>query len=258
MPISNPDRQSRFRGDERSASEVLGYVVVFALVITSIGFIVVSGVESLENVRDAEQASNAERAFDVVADNMAAIYERNSPSRATEIDLAESELFYGNNVSIAITVDDGTATTFEFELQPVELRITDDTSLVYEGGAVFREQDEGGVMLREPPLLFTESRVHTPIIQTTTANFRSVGRTTVLLRGQSENRSVLVSDTDGTYNEVTIEVVSPRYELWQQYFEENSALSCSVTDSTNTVECSVTDPEIVYVNLQRIGVSIIL
>lgn len=246
------------RRDERGASEVLGYVVVFALVITAIGFIVVAGIGSLENVRDAEQASNAERAFDVVADNMAAIYERNSPSRATEIDLANSELFYGNNISIAISVDDGTTTTYEYEIQPVELRITDDTSLVYEGGAVFRDQEDGGVILREPPLLFTESRVHIPIIQTTTTDFRSVGGATVLLRGQAENRSVLVSDVDDTYDEVTIEVVSPRYELWQRYFADNSALSCSVTDSTNTVECSVTDPEIVYVTLQRIGVSIVL
>jgi hypothetical protein len=249
---------SSFDGDDRGASDVLGYIVVFALIITAIGFIVVSGVQSLENVRDAEQASNAERAFDVVADNMAAIYERNSPSRATEIDLAESELFYGNNVSIEVTVDDGTPTTFEFELKPVELRITNDTSLVYEGGAVFREEGDGGIVLREPPLLFTESRVHTPIVQTFTSNFRSAGRTTVLLRGQSTNRSVLVSDLDDSYDEVTIEVTSPRYELWNRYFEEQSSLSCDVSDSKNTVECTHSDPDIVYVNLQQIELSIIL
>lgn len=250
---------SDFRSNVRSASEVLGYIIVFALVLTSIGFITALGLPQLEDVRDAEQAANAERAFDVVADNMAAIYERDAPSRSTEIDLSDAEMFYANNISIAVTVDDGTVTqTREYQIRPIQLRINDDTSLIYEGGAVFRVQEEGGVVLRDAPFLVTENRVHTPIVQTTAPGVETARGTTVLLRGQSAGRSVVVSDTQGTYESVNITIASPRYELWNQTLSDRPALTCSTDPGSATVECSVDDPELVYVTRQQIEISIIL
>lgn len=250
---------SEFRSDGRSASEVLGYIFVFALVLMAIAFVTALGVPTLEDVRDSEQSANAERAFDVVADNMAAIYERNSPSRSTEIDLANTELFYGNNISIAVTVDDGSVVrTHEYQIRPVVLRVNDKSSLVYEGGAVFRVEQNGGLVLRDPPFLFTETRVHAPIIQTTAPGIETASGTTVLLRGQATDRSIVATDTEGGFQEVTVEISSPRYELWAEYLTEQDALDCTTDDSTETVECDLDDPEIVYVTRHRIDVSIIL
>lgn len=243
--------------NDRAFSEVLGYILVFALVLTSIGFITVSGVSSLEDIREAEQASNAERAFDVVHDNMAAIYERNSPSRAIEIDLTKAQLFYTANSSIEIKVG---AEQFDREFRPIVLRPSDGTRIVYEGGAVIRDQDDGGVMLEEPPLLFSTERVHAPIIMTTTPAIESAGGTTVLLRGKSTAREVLLADTQGNYagDTITVTISSPRYEIWERYFEEETGLSgCSTDDATDTVECSMTAPDTVYVTLQQIEVSIV-
>lgn len=250
-------RRQQLTADDRSVSEVLGYVIIFGLVITSIGFVVAGGIPALEDVRETERAANAQRAFDVVADNMAAIYERNNPSRATEIDLGDSEIYYASNVTIAVTVDDGTPVTHEYEFKPVKLDVNDDTSLVYAAGAVFRNQTDGGLMLREPPFLFTETRVHTPIIQTTAPELASASGTTILLRGKSAKRQVLTADTSGSYDTVTIEITSPRYELWHDYFEEISVLSCTVDDATTSVSCDLDDPEITYVTRQQIVLSII-
>lgn len=241
--------------DDRGLSEVLGYIIVFGLVLTSIGFITVSGVSSLEDIREAEQASNAQRAFDVVDDNMAAIYERNSPSRATEIDLTNAQLFYTSNSSIEINVG---GNSFEREFRPVVLRPSDGTRIVYEGGAVIRDQENGGIMVEEPPLLFSNERVHAPIIMTTTPAIEGAGGTTVLLRGKSTARKVLFAEQGGVSGNITVTMTSPRYEIWEQYFEEETALSsCSTDDAINEVECTMTAPDTIYITLQQIEVSII-
>jgi len=244
--------------NERGLSDVLGYVIVFALVLTSIGFITVSGVDSLEDIRRSEQASNAERAFNIVHSNMAAVYERNSPSRATEIDLTNAQLHYTSNISMEIQVG---AVQVERAMRPIVLQPSGGDEIVYEAGAVFRTSDDGGVMLEEPPLLFGSQRVHAPIVKTTTPAIKSAGSTTVLLRGRSTARDVPVAGPDGAYAGETIRVTvsSPRYETWERYFEEETALSgCTTDDTTETVECTMTAPDTVYVTLQEIEVSIVL
>jgi hypothetical protein len=248
-----PDRHTT-PDDERAVSDILGYVIIFSIVITSV-FVVASGFGVLDDVRDAERVKNAERAFDVMAENMAAIYERDAPSRSTEIDLGDSEIFYGSNVSITIS---GDGTEFAaYQIRPVEMRVTSDQSLVYEGGAVFRQQRDSAFMTREPPFFISERRVHVPVVQTTAPALESAGSTTVLVRGESTRRAVLESDTEDSYDRVTIEISSPRFEAWEEYLEEEPATTCT-TPATETVSCTVDDPEVVYVTHQQIELSLIL
>ena len=240
--------------DDRSVSEVLGYILIFALVISSVAFVSLFGTPALEGVQENEMASNAERALDVAAANFAAVYERNAPSRATEIDLGGSSMYYDDPVTITVDIDGDEHTT---ELRPVVLRVSDRTSLVYEGGAIFRVEGDGGTIRREPPMLLSDDRVQVPLVNTTTPANESVSGTTILLRGVSQDRSVLATETDETV-EITVE--SPRYELWKRYFEGKSAVEDCDTPGDETVTCVITnpDPDLIYVTEQEIEVSFIL
>jgi len=192
-----------------------------------------------------------------VGDNLAAVYERDAPSRSTEIDLGDSEIYYGDPVTVNVTVD---GVSSETNLQPIVLRVNDDTSLVYEGGAIFREERDSGVLLRNPPLLLSDKRVHVPVVKTTAPTVEAAGGTTVLLRGESSERSILQSEQSGA-SKVNISVESPRYEIWKRYLVEETDITegdCSVDDDQETVECQITSPETVYVTLQEIEVSLIL
>lgn len=249
--------RSGFSQDNRSVTEVLGYVIIFALIISVIGFVTTLGMPALTDVQDSEQTNNAERAFDVIGDNMAAVYERGVPSRSTEIDLGGSELFYGDPVTLNVTVD---GEPNEFDIRPVMLQVNDGTTLVYEGGAVFKDKTEGGLILRSPPLLLSNDRVHVPIINTTAPAIEAAGGTTVLLRGESTNRSVLHAGSDGATT-VTLTVESPRYDLWKRYFLGKTDIDesdCTVDDTAQTVQCELSNPDRVYVTLQEIELSIIL
>jgi hypothetical protein len=243
--------------DNRGASEILGYVIIFALIISVIGFVTTLGMPALTNVQDAEQASNAERAFDVVGDNLAAVYERDAPSRSTEIDLGDSTIYYGDPVTVNVTVwKGGTAESNVTDLRPIVLRVSDETSLIYEGGAVFRTDGDNGLVLRNPPMLLSSDRVHVPVVKTTAPAVESAGGTTILLRGESSERSIQRVERSGV-SQVNVSVESPRHELWKRYFEEETALTnCDTEDQR--VECQVNNPETVYVTLQEIEVSLIL
>jgi len=250
-----PVRPRRGTSDERAISDVLGYIIIFSLIIVSI-FIVVTAFGALSDVRDVERATNAERAFDVAAENMAAIYERNAPSRSTEIALGQSEIFYASNVSMAVSAD-GTELA-SYQVRPVEMRVTDDESLVYEGGAVFRDQGDAAVMLRDPPYLISAGRVHLPLVQTTAPALESVGSTSVLLRGESTRRAVVASDLDGSYDELSIEISSPRYVAWERHLANQPSTTCDTQPESQTVDCTIDDPGQVYVTHQQISLSFVL
>ena len=250
-------RRGLLRDDQRSVSEVLGYIIIFGLIITAVGFVTLLGMPALEGVLEVEQASNAERAFDVAGENMAAIYERSAPSRATEIDLGTSEIYYGDPIVMNVTIDGESNVT---EIRPVKLHVSDRTTLVYEGGAAFREEGEGGVMLREPPLLLSSDRVHVPVVKTTAPAVEAASGTTILLRGESADRAVLASEANAP-GPVNITIESPRYELWERYFTDKSAIDegdCTVDHDEESVECQINNPETAVVTLQEIEVSLIL
>ena len=251
--------ERRLRDDGRGLSDVLGYVLVFSLVVMSVLAVTVGGLSAVEDARDAERAQNAERAFDVVAENFAAIYERNAPSRSTELDLADSEIFYNSNSSI--TVRGGGQELLSRNIRPVEMNVVGGRSVVYEGGAVFRENSGEISMVRSPPFLLTPGQVHLPVIQTTTPAIESAGSTTILLRGVSTNRSVITAGNEDSlgFGRVTVEVSSPRFEAWERYFTEKG-LDCTTFPATETVSCSLDLDSTfsVYVTLQQIEMSLIL
>lgn len=255
MPEDAPADEQRWMGHHRGLSDVIGYVIIFSLVVAAVTFVLLSGMGSLQETRENERSTTAERALDVVHDNMAAIYERNAPSRSTEVDLTESELFYDDNISIEVRGDGSQLASVE--LRPVVMRVSDDEDLVYEAGAVFRDRRRGGLMLNEPPYLITEDRLHLPIVQTTAEAYASAGGTTILLRGQATDRTVV--EPGNSYSNLSIEIASPRYEFWEEYLDDKKALDCTTDAATETVECSTRSAtDIVYVTRHTIELSLIL
>ena len=68
---------------DRGVSEVLGYALVFSLVIVTVSIISVSGLSGYQNAQSFERQSNAEKAYDVMHNNIEDIYYKGAPSRAT-------------------------------------------------------------------------------------------------------------------------------------------------------------------------------
>jgi hypothetical protein len=225
---------------DRAVSEVISYVLVFGLIVSAVGIISVSGLATLQDVRDNEQIANAERAFDVMSDNIADIHRRGAPSRATEISLGEAELATGPNVTMRVEIDtdgdgdwnDGDADDglgYQRNLRPIIYDGEGERQLVYEAGATFRTNRDGGVIVQEPPFILDDDRVHVPIIGLNRPQAQSLGGSTVLVRTRLQSTSVEYENRGGNVEGIRISILGTdpdRAALWREYYD-NRGFSCA-------------------------------
>jgi hypothetical protein len=253
----------RSRLHDRGVSETLGFVFVFALVVSSTGLVYTLGTENLRDVRDGERLNNAERAFDVMAENVNDLQRRSAGSRSTEVKLSEAQVSHGDPVTINVsgTVTGGTDNfTFERDVYPIVYRgvPTDETKLVYLNGAVIRDQRDSAVMVREPDYRLTSEALVMPLIVTRPLNDPDTvgGSTTVLVRGTTDfgKRSVVAETRQ---YDVTINVTTPRAGAWRGYFESEPNVDCPDGVNNETfVSCEFdSEPDRVYLSRTFVNVA---
>jgi hypothetical protein len=200
--------------------------------------------------------------MEVLSDNMGDITERGAPSRATEISLEDASLYLGEETLIEVRdptgpADESFLTTRVFKIRPVVYE-DENGKLVYVNGAIFRVEPEGGVVLQSWEPVLDADRTMVPIVNTESSSGgpQSIKSTTVLVRANTNRRLVPVTDDEGTYDDVWINVTSPRRDLWHRMLESDGALDC--TDAApDRVECQLTyDPDRLYVVETRIAVAL--
>lgn len=225
---------------ERAVSEVVSYVLVFALVVSSVGIVSVSGLGTLQDIRNDEQMANAEKAFSVLADNLADIHRRDAPSRATEISLGEAQIETAENVTMRVSVTDTSGDTWQSEqwqIRPIVYRGDEGRRLVYEAGAIYRTSNGGGIRVQNPPFVITEDRVLLSVVGLNRPNRQALSGSTVLIRARSQSTAVAYSSTDDDVRNVTVSIQdTPRTERWRDYFESVGFGSCST--SGNDIDCT--------------------
>lgn len=217
---------------DRGVSEVLSFVLVFTLIITSITLVSVGGLESLQDARDAEQLNSAERAFDILSDNIEDMYRRGAPSRATEISLGEAQLRTGDNVTMTVEIREGGAYSRvgQWEIRPLVFESNEERKIVYEAGAVYRTNRDGGLRIREPPLVVTDTHALVTVVGVNRPETQSLGGSTVLVRANYRDTGVAYNDTDGNAQAVRVNVTGPRSALWERYLEEEKGFTCNSGD----------------------------
>lgn len=242
--------------DDRGVSEVLGYSLIFGMILVAIAFVSVSGFASLEDTRDAEQNNNAERAFDVLANNVEDVYRRGAPSRATELSLGGSQLYLGDEMTLRVTVDDGSGPEYvQTTLRPLVFRGRDDTEFVYEAGAVFRSDRDGGIAVRDLPLRLDTDRMILPLVSTNAESVQSIGGPSVLVRTTGSSKEIAFRSTGG--HDVEINVTgSPREELWKRHLEDEYAMDCSYSGDSLLCTDDTVDPHRVLVVVHEVDVGL--
>lgn len=240
--------------DDRGVSDVVGFVLIFSLIILTVGAVYTAGFDGLTHLRQAEQSANAERAFEVLANNVEDLVERGAPSRGTELQLSDARLTYGETVTMNLSIDGG---YYQTRLRPIVYETGTGTRIVYTSGAVIRQQSGGSVALKDPGFVFGERTV-VPYIVTRPTGRESVGGSTrVLVRTDLANRYV-EAYTDGPYN-VTLNVTTERWRAWNGTLSESPRTNCSVESApgdAETVSCSF-DAKRVYVQVVEVDVHFI-
>lgn len=223
---------------ERGVSNTLGYVLLFAIVIFSLTVVGTLGVESLENARDGTVEMNAEHSMTGVANALENIHRENVTRRSSQFGLGQGQLRPGDTTEVTVTLD-GTDVVDETEIHPLVYE-SGDTQLVYEAGAVFRLQDSGGLVLREPNFVLENDATILPFVLTNASSpDSSVG-------GSDSQVTLTRRDGDVSHEtgftgdvEIEIETTDSRADLWRDMLNDEitGGGGCSISGS-DTVECT--------------------
>lgn len=222
---------------DRGVSEALGFVLIFALVVTTLGVVYVSGMAGLTDARDAERVNNAERAFDVLADNVEAITQRGAPSRSTEVRLADAELRVDRSEEMRVFVGDR-------EIDAAAGAIVYDSGtgseVSYGGGAVIRSDRGADSLSSRPPIVIDDGKAVIQLVELYGSGPTTMaGDRTVLVR--TERIGVAQYSYPGVGGEtVTVSVDTDHERAWVEHFESAGG-SCTVS---GTVECSFETDEL--------------
>lgn len=220
---------SHLETDDRAVSEALSFALVFGLVIGSIAIVYTFGLGGLADARDHERINNAERAFEVLGENLEDIVLEGAPSRSTQIRMADATLSVGDGAYLQISGKDP-ATGNEYYLPTYQLRSVSfsagDSSVRYVGGAVIRSDAGGnGVMTRDPPFVFDSDRAAIQIVRLSSAGSVAVsGDRVVQVRTERTLRSDRVVERR-SFGSVELNVSTSTPEPWHRYFE-SQGLTC--------------------------------
>ncbi|MFC6942141.1 hypothetical protein ACFQE8_19545 [Salinirubellus sp. GCM10025818] len=213
-------------GRDRGASEILGFVLLFALIVGSTGLVFTAGFDALEGVQTDRQNENAESAFLRIATKFQQIGDDGAPLRAGDLSVSPAGLSTGGDVELTVTVhlpSGDESRTFQVGALSYTL---DDTAVAYEANAVFRSDGDGVAVLSAPPWKCRAERTVISFTAMESTGPTSVASDSVTVVGEHEDTSLWFpfdrtgagSADDATG--VSVAVDSPNSVGWNRYFED--------------------------------------
>ncbi len=214
---------------ERAQTEVLGYALVFAVIVLTVALVTISGQAGLVDLRDSQRTANVEKGFAVLAHNVDGVAQEGVPSRSTELDLSGGQLSLGRPVTVTVKASDtsgGEVFERSRSLRPIVYESPNGARLVYATGAVIiRGKGGNTTMLREPRMLLNTTHTIVPIVNTSldrqqlrAASDSLDAESRVLIRTERRSRAPVASADETVDLNVTVE--SSRASAWKPYLEK--------------------------------------
>lgn len=215
--------------DERGVSDLVGFVLTFAVIIAAVGIVSTFGVSSLNDIQQGEQLNNAERAFQILAENFNEIERGQAPRRTSEIDLREGSVLVANDSTFTVGVRN-TPFNVTVPLQRIQYS-QDNTIIAYENGATLRaDRISNGSTLRDrPDIVCTEERAIISIVQLDADLDRQLGSGKVQVTGVEQNETVLYplnrsGRHSATYSDQVNVTLDNRFlSGWDNYFSREES-----------------------------------
>lgn len=234
----------------RGQSELIGFFLIFSVIIVTIALVGATGLVGLDNAKDFQRTTNVEQGFVAFAADVDDVARRGAPARATTIGLADATLSVEQSTTITVRIDNGTTENVTVEPHSLVYESGSGTTIAYTAGALVRADEGSPVMFRRPSARLTNDTLILPIVSLSpTANDTVGGTSDVAVETRHAGADAFVRDDVDT---VTVEVTSPNADAWYRYLDGVGA--CDSPDD-GTVECRFT-PDHVRVTVHRINVSI--
>jgi FlaG/FlaF family flagellin (archaellin) len=241
----------RFRSStsHRAVSDVVAFVLVFSIIIASVGVVSVFGFGALDDLQEGEQNANAERAMAAMAVGMEDVLKHRSPRRQLSMNPQGKTLIVAgetrSNVTITVNLTSGGNVT-ETASGALVYAPEANTEIGYEAGAVVRRERDRATMVRGP-LTRCDSGTHASVTMPDLSQdgqaggISSDGSVAIEARIPNNRRltskSVYPGDRLGTdVSNVTIDVSDSAYpSAWEDHLENEGW----VETSSDVYKCDV-------------------
>jgi hypothetical protein len=241
---------------DRGQSELVGFLLVFSVVILTIALVGLTGFVGLDGAKDFQRSTNAEQAFTELADSVDDVVRAGAPSRSTEVRIADGRLSL-ETAEMRIRIDgaDGNSTNVTVANAPVVYDSGTGTTITYRSGALIRQDGDAAVMFREPDFVLTDERVILPVVETTQASGGPVGGTSAVEVRTTHAGTDLVAQ-DRPVTSITLNITTPNADVWVRYFEAaaDDGPVTNVERDGDTVEVTL-EPERATVTVHRVDVT---
>lgn len=215
----------RLDRDCRAMRNIVGFVLTFAVVISSAGVASTVGYDQLQGFSESEQLNNAERSLQIVEDNFESLQQGRATVRTSELDLADGSLTVRNESAMRVRIH-GTNFNETVPVGALEYRYSD-TEIAFENGALFWTGEEGHTgLLRGPTMQCTERQAVVSVATLEPAESDHVAGSTVEVTGVAETRELLFpvnrtgNDSVDDAEKANLTIDSPRADGWEQHFSE--------------------------------------
>ncbi|RKD97858.1 DUF7289 family protein [Halopiger aswanensis] len=155
--------------DERAVSELIAFILVFGIILSSVAILSVTGFQAMEDYQEVEQERNADRAMTALAENFNDVLRSDGvEQRYGELSLRGGTITVDEGVALNVSVDgEFVGDKSEFDLDHVSdgdslplgafTYESDDAAVKYEGGGVVRSEEAGSVALKDPQIRYSEN-----------------------------------------------------------------------------------------------------
>ena len=139
----------------RGVSEVVGYLLVFSIVVTIVSVIYASGMPMVERTKENSVLQSMETVFITLQSNIKKVALAQSPVRTMKLNLIKGSISANKNAgNITITVDGNNTPPIQFGNIEYTLGAR---KMIYENGAVIESTPGGSIIVSDPPIFFTNS-----------------------------------------------------------------------------------------------------
>ena len=145
--------------DDRGVSEVLGFAMVFFIVIAAVGVLYLTGFGAMADYQEAERSANVDFAMDALAENFNDVLKSEGVfQRSGEINPRGGLISSTDEGPIEeIRIDGEDVLGDHLDRSGLDgigafTYTDDDATSVYQGGGVFKKGTGGEVVIREPPV----------------------------------------------------------------------------------------------------------
>jgi hypothetical protein len=241
------------RGTQRGVSDTLAFVLTFSIIITSVGLVYGVGFTSLHDIRNDQQAVNAQQSFEAFSTDIDEIRDAGAHTRSSEMSLREGTLAIEDGPEITITIN-GSNDVYDESVGSLQYS-TDQTTVGLEAGATFRK-DRSSVMLASPRFQCgtdgTPTVISIVVIEPEDPSVTSIGSSgTVGITAQQSSTMLQFPNATSSPQDVnTVSVTmsdSDFQSAWEREFDDRS----DWTKSGNTYTCTT---DRVYVRVTVIDI----